>query len=80
MNNPFSKIATSNTDREKGRLQKAISNQAFTITKHVAIGCATTVDVDNLEKLYKEYFKKYPDKDSEANSRKRIVQLRSIIK
>lgn len=80
MKNPFSKIATSNTDREKGRLQKAISNQALTITKHFAIGICTTVDIDVLDDLYKEYFKKYPNKDSEANSRKRIMQLRGIIK
>jgi len=37
-------------------------------------------DVNILDDLYKEYFKKYPDKESEINSQRRIMQLRSIIK
>ena len=80
MKNPFSNIATSNTDREKARLQKLISSQAFTITKRVAIGKCSIDDVNILDDLYKEYFKKYPDKESEINSQRRIMQLRSIIK
>ena len=80
MSNPFSNIKEDTNDRVKQQLQKQIKSSAWNITKKVAIGQCRTSDIDELENLYKEYFKKFPDTESENNSIKRISQLRQIVK
>jgi hypothetical protein len=79
MNNPFSSIKTDDKDRKRQQLEKQIKDKAFDITKKIVTRRCESSDVDDLQNLYNEYFKKYPDKKREMNGRKRISQLRQLL-
>lgn len=65
-------------DPEQKKLETKISVQAWKISKAYVSGRLRKKDIDDLENLYKEYFKRYPDAEREQSSRKRIAKLRKI--
>lgn len=79
MRNPFKLFTTDKTDRKKQRLEQVIKEKAWDITKKTVSHNLNVKDVDELEKLYKEYFKSYPDVAKEENCRIRIDKLRKIV-
>lgn len=79
MMNPFKHIKDDTKDEEKKKLHKAIENEAWNIAMKVSSGRTKKEDVDELERLYKNYFVKYPDMKAEAHAKKRIEQLRIIV-
>jgi len=80
MINPFKNIGSDTTDKIKKTYEKAISKQAWNITKLVISKKLTIKEIIILEKMYKNYFVKYPDIKAERNSMKRIAQLKMISK
>jgi translation initiation factor 2 beta subunit (eIF-2beta)/eIF-5 len=38
------------------------------------------IQINELEKMYAQYFKKFPDKESEQNSKTRIAKLKGFAK
>lgn len=79
MNNPFKILKFDTNDREKLRLERLMKDKSWSIVTLVASGKLLKKDVDELQNIYNEYFKKFPDKDKEINCRMRITKLRKII-
>lgn len=81
MKNPFRKLMQDDktSDPKKKELHKKITDKAWDISKKAMFRKLTAKDVDELESLYKEYHKKYPDKKQEADDNTRIAKLRSIV-
>lgn len=72
-------LKTDGKTSEETELQKKISDQALIITKKVLSRKLLQKDIDDLEVLYKKYFKKYPDVAREESANKRIRQLKIMI-
>ena len=80
MENPFSKIFSGTKDKDKEKLEQQISSKAWDISKKCAIGKMTNKDILELELLYNNYFKKYPNIKQEESSRDRIKKLKTMVK
>lgn len=78
MMNPFKKFVKKTGDSVKDKLHARIETACFDIVMKTLKGKVTTLDVDTLENLYKEYYFKYPDKDAEIHAEKQIRKLRVI--
>ena len=78
MLNPFKKIVDDKASKDKKLLQKRISGKAWDITLLTVKGKCKSKDVDELEKLYKEYFAKFPNVKDEVKSKQQIAKLRQF--
>lgn len=74
----------SEEDKVKDRLQKQYHNKISAKAKDIALLIVKdkliVKDVNNLEILYNEYFKKFPDVQGEIRAIQRINKLRSFAK
>lgn len=80
MINPFRPFIKKTGDTEMDRLHNRVEIECLNIVKLTLMGKTTNYDIDKLEKLYKEYYKKYPDKDKMLHAEKQIMKLRTISK
>ena len=72
-------IKSKDKDPEKRKLENKCYDKATDILKKIVTRSCTHKDVDELEGLYDEYFKKYPDEKQELDASRRIGQLRGLI-
>lgn len=80
MQNPFRKLFKSDTtsDTAKKDLHKQITKKAWEISKSILH--LKFSQINELEKLYIQYFALYPDAKGEANSKDRIKKLKTMVK
>ena len=76
--NQMKELKIDATDKFGKELQLKIRNKVWDIVKKVPLGNMKSKDVNELDRLYKEYFKAYPDVEKENNANKRIKQLRIL--
>jgi hypothetical protein len=78
--NPFSAVKTNTGNVEKDLLLKKMKIQSWLITKSIMKGQLTNKMVGDLDKIYKEYYKKFPNIQSEITDNKKIAKLKMLCK
>jgi hypothetical protein len=81
MFNPFNRLLKSDRSSvEKKREHKKLSDKAWELSMKVVKGKLLKSDVDEMDKLYKSYFKKYPDTIGQRSADERIRKMRQFAK
>lgn len=75
----FSFIKDTTKDKEKKKMNDEIQTEAGRIARLVIMRKLTEKELSKIERLYAEYFKKYPDVEGEANAQSRMRKLKSIL-
>jgi Holliday junction resolvase RusA-like endonuclease len=65
---------------EKRELKKKVEKEMWKLSKLLLTGKATQQDLDNIEKLNKEYLDKYGTLEEKSRFKEKMIKLRSHVK
>lgn len=79
MLNPFKDLLGKTGDKDKDYANKQLSNKCWEISKKVMSKSLKKKDINELENMYKSYFKKYPDEKAEKDAKDRLNKLKTFV-
>lgn len=75
----FDGLKSDDKNPEKRRLHKLIQSQAWIITKKFVTKRLSMSEVNKLQRMYDDYYKKFPNPEEQMRCNAQIIKLRNII-